>query len=43
VLAKCPNGWVVDGGFTSKIGTIVEDASTDVICTHFPFMRWQRR
>ncbi|KAJ7866938.1 hypothetical protein B0H14DRAFT_2347198, partial [Mycena olivaceomarginata] len=30
-LAKCPNGWVVDGGFTSKIGTIVEDASTDVI------------
>ncbi|KAF8176422.1 AAA domain-containing protein [Mycena galopus ATCC 62051] len=30
-LAECPNGWVVDGNYGRKIGTIVEDSSTDVI------------
>jgi hypothetical protein len=40
-LAKCTNGWVVDGNYTRRIGTIVQDTSTDVICAHFPFMPWQ--
>ncbi|KAF7369303.1 hypothetical protein MVEN_00258200 [Mycena venus] len=31
-LANAPNGWVVDGNYHSKIGTVVEDQSTDVIC-----------
>ncbi|KAF8151862.1 hypothetical protein K438DRAFT_1864999 [Mycena galopus ATCC 62051] len=30
-LAECPNGWVVDGNYGRRIGTIVEDSSTDVI------------
>jgi hypothetical protein len=35
-LANAPNGWVVDGNYTHRIGTIVEDSATDVICAHFP-------
>ncbi|KAF7369291.1 hypothetical protein MVEN_00256900 [Mycena venus] len=30
-LANAPNGWVVDGNYRSKIGTVVQDQSTDVI------------
>ncbi|KAJ7922676.1 hypothetical protein B0H13DRAFT_2655553 [Mycena leptocephala] len=30
-LANAPNGWVVDGNYTRRIGTIVEDNATDVI------------
>ncbi|KAF7377278.1 hypothetical protein MSAN_00148100 [Mycena sanguinolenta] len=30
-LADCPNGWVVDGNYTRRIGGIVGDTSTDVI------------
>ncbi|KAJ7922674.1 hypothetical protein B0H13DRAFT_2655552 [Mycena leptocephala] len=30
-LANAPNGWVVDGNYTRRIGTIVEDSATDVI------------
>ncbi|KAJ6482604.1 hypothetical protein C8R45DRAFT_871418, partial [Mycena sanguinolenta] len=30
-LSECPNGWVVDGNYTRRIGTIVEDTCTDVI------------
>ncbi|KAJ7224015.1 hypothetical protein B0H12DRAFT_1213046 [Mycena haematopus] len=30
-LADCPNGWVVDGNYGRRIGTIVEDNSTDEI------------
>ena len=31
-LDQSPRGWVVDGNYTSKIGTMVTDAATDVIC-----------
>jgi hypothetical protein len=31
-LENAPDGWVVDGNYTSKIGSIVQDRSTDVIC-----------
>ncbi|KAF7377279.1 hypothetical protein MSAN_00148200 [Mycena sanguinolenta] len=30
-LADCPNGWVVDGNYTRRISTIIDDNSTDVI------------
>ncbi|KAJ7779161.1 AAA domain-containing protein [Mycena metata] len=30
-LADAPNGWVVDGNYTRRIGTIVEESSTDVV------------
>ncbi|KAJ7303527.1 hypothetical protein DFH08DRAFT_793943 [Mycena albidolilacea] len=30
-LANCPNGWVVDGNYSRRIGPIIEDASTDMI------------
>ncbi|KAF7333597.1 hypothetical protein MSAN_02418700 [Mycena sanguinolenta] len=30
-LSECPNGWVVDGNYTRRIGMIVENTSTDVI------------
>ncbi|KAJ7922675.1 hypothetical protein B0H13DRAFT_2230435 [Mycena leptocephala] len=30
-LANAPNGWVMDGNYTRRIGTIVEDKATDVI------------
>ncbi|KAJ7724306.1 hypothetical protein DFH07DRAFT_931817 [Mycena maculata] len=30
-LENAPNGWVVDGNYNSRIGTIVKDNSTDVI------------
>ncbi|KAJ7659212.1 hypothetical protein DFH06DRAFT_1195282 [Mycena polygramma] len=31
-LAAAPNGWVVDGNYGRRIGMIVEDSATDVIC-----------
>lgn len=34
-LADAPNGWVVDGNYRRRIGTVVEENSTDVICTMF--------
>ncbi|KAJ6564488.1 hypothetical protein B0H19DRAFT_1026167 [Mycena capillaripes] len=30
-LENAPNGWVVDGNYTARIGTIVEDNATDII------------
>ncbi|KAJ7187213.1 hypothetical protein C8R46DRAFT_1172042 [Mycena filopes] len=30
-LADAPNGWVIDGNYTSKIGNIIHDSSTDTI------------
>ncbi|KAF7334631.1 hypothetical protein MVEN_02293500 [Mycena venus] len=30
-LEAAPNGWVVDGNYGRRIGTIVEDSATDVI------------
>ncbi|KAJ6482606.1 hypothetical protein C8R45DRAFT_830635 [Mycena sanguinolenta] len=30
-LSECPHGWVVDGNYTRRIGTIVVDTCTDVI------------
>ncbi|KAJ7696200.1 hypothetical protein B0H17DRAFT_1053914 [Mycena rosella] len=30
-LANAPNGWVVDGSYSGKIGSLVQDISTDVI------------
>ncbi|KAJ6481457.1 hypothetical protein C8R47DRAFT_1134485 [Mycena vitilis] len=30
-LANAPNGWVVDGNYTRKIGPLVADSATDVI------------
>ncbi|KAJ7696219.1 hypothetical protein B0H17DRAFT_929762, partial [Mycena rosella] len=30
-LANAPNGWVVDGNYSRRIGSIVQDISTDVI------------
>ena len=37
-LDQSPRGWVVDGNYTSKIGTMVTDAATDVICE--PYVSW---
>ncbi|KAJ7435806.1 hypothetical protein B0H11DRAFT_1886745 [Mycena galericulata] len=30
-LAEAPDGWVVDGNYSRRIGTVVEDSATDVI------------
>ncbi|KAJ6482703.1 hypothetical protein C8R45DRAFT_1215416 [Mycena sanguinolenta] len=30
-LADCPDGWVVDGNYARRLGTIIDDTSTDVI------------
>ncbi|KAJ7469582.1 hypothetical protein FB451DRAFT_1255057 [Mycena latifolia] len=30
-LADAPHGWVVDGNYSRRIGTVVEDSATDVI------------
>ncbi|KAJ7607227.1 hypothetical protein FB45DRAFT_1062442 [Roridomyces roridus] len=30
-LAAAPNGWVVDGNYSVKAGTMIDDAETDVI------------
>jgi hypothetical protein len=31
-------GWIIDGSYTSKIGNLVKDSATDIICksTYFP-------
>ncbi|KAJ7444635.1 hypothetical protein B0H11DRAFT_2089033 [Mycena galericulata] len=42
-LANAPNGWVVDGNYTRRIGTIVEDQSTDVIWLDPPLARYLPR
>jgi hypothetical protein len=34
-LADAPHGWVVDGNYGRRIGTVVEDSATDVICASF--------
>ena len=31
-LNQNPRGWVVDGNYTSKLGGMVTDQTTDVIC-----------
>lgn len=31
-LEQDPRGWVVDGMYTSALGTMVSDEATDVIC-----------
>ncbi|KAJ7445990.1 hypothetical protein B0H11DRAFT_1746351 [Mycena galericulata] len=42
-LTNAPNGWVVDGNYTRRIGTIVEDQSTDVIWLDPPLARYLPR
>lgn len=37
-LDRDPRGWVVDGNYTSALGSMVSDEATDVICEH-PFSR----
>lgn len=34
-MDRNPRGWVVDGNYKSKIGTLVEDQTTDIICECF--------
>ena len=31
-LDQSDRGWVVDGNYTRRIGTLVQDEATDVIC-----------
>ncbi|KAJ7479528.1 hypothetical protein FB451DRAFT_1350876 [Mycena latifolia] len=31
-LADAPHGWVIDGNYGRRIGTVVEDSATDVVC-----------
>jgi len=31
-LDQDPRGWVVDGNYTKKLGEVIEDKSTDIIC-----------
>ncbi|KAJ7113168.1 hypothetical protein C8R44DRAFT_797283 [Mycena epipterygia] len=42
-LAKAPNGWVVDGNYSRRIGTIIEDSSTDVIWLDPPLILYLPR
>ncbi|KAJ7676720.1 hypothetical protein DFH06DRAFT_1279169 [Mycena polygramma] len=42
-LANAPNGWVVDGNYTNKIGPIVADSATDVIWLDPPLMLYAPR
>jgi hypothetical protein len=31
-MAEAENGWVIDGNWVNRIGSVVEDSSTDEIC-----------
>ncbi|KAJ6482611.1 AAA domain-containing protein [Mycena sanguinolenta] len=42
-LSECPNGWVVDGNYTRRIGTIVEETCTDVIWLDPPLALYHPR
>ena len=35
-LDACPGGWVVDGNYTARVGALLSDAATDVICEPSP-------
>lgn len=34
-LDSHPDGWIADGSYSSKIGPMVQDAATDVLCKLF--------
>ena len=34
-LDQDQRGWVVDGNYTSKLGSMVQDEATDIICGFF--------
>ena len=34
-LEDSPNGWVVDGNYTGRLGNLVQDQATDVLCKHY--------
>lgn len=44
-LDRADGGWVVDGNYTSRLGTMVHDEATDIICEAFicsaHVSRWQ--
>ncbi|KAJ7040954.1 hypothetical protein C8F04DRAFT_1305660 [Mycena alexandri] len=42
-LADAPNGWVVDGNYRRRIGTVVEENSTDVIWLDPPLVLYLPR
>ncbi|KAJ7445991.1 hypothetical protein B0H11DRAFT_2162496 [Mycena galericulata] len=42
-LANAPNGWVIDGNYTRRIGTIIEDQTTDVIWLDPPLLLYLPR
>ncbi|KAJ7444636.1 hypothetical protein B0H11DRAFT_2089042 [Mycena galericulata] len=42
-LANAPNGWVMDGNYTRRIGTIIEDRTTDVIWLDPPLLLYLPR
>lgn len=37
-LDSHPDGWVIDGNYVSHLGTVVQDAATDVLCEHHTLM-----
>ena len=34
-LDSHPDGWIIDGNYLGKIGPVVQDAATDVLCEAF--------
>ncbi|KAJ6532894.1 hypothetical protein DFH09DRAFT_1181821 [Mycena vulgaris] len=42
-LASAPNGWVVDGNYSARVGSIVQDSSTDVIWLDPPLILYLPR
>ncbi|KAJ7455829.1 hypothetical protein FB451DRAFT_1143733 [Mycena latifolia] len=42
-LASSPNGWVVDGNYSNKVGTLVHDRSTDTIWLDPPLILYLPR
>ena len=41
-LDQNPRGWVVDGNYKSRLGTMVSDEATDIICQSL-FLRFRFR
>lgn len=35
-LDKSPHGWVIDGNYTNKLGGLITDSATDIICEPHP-------
>lgn len=35
-LDKSPHGWVIDGNYTNKVGSLITDLATDIICKPHP-------